>query len=175
LLDGKVGGAKLPDIEAMHAKAKTYATDVVAKADAGDKKAQEQLLLDRIERKSIQYEDAKKALAGLTELGKEERAKLEAKLPNIEMSGITATAWKDRVAAGKKLAEMFNAGRIPGGKDTAGFLNYVMMAAEADKDVKLAEKVVEQAKSAAEKDKTLERGISALEKRLEKLKSEGGK
>jgi hypothetical protein len=174
-LEGHVGGDKLAGLKTMFEKAQAYAKDVVAKADAGDKAAQKQLLLDRITKKAIKVDEAKKALAAQTDLSAEEKAKVEAALPSLEMSGHMGTAWKDRIATGRKLAEMLKGGRIPSGKEAGSFFSMIMAAAEADKDAKLADSVLTAAKAAAEKDPSMKRMVDTLEKTAAKIHGAGDK
>jgi hypothetical protein len=174
-LEGHVGGDKLTGIQTMLEKAQAYAKEVVAKADAGDKAAQKKLLLDRIAKKSIKLEDAKKGLAAQADLSADERATAEAMLPNLEMSGHMGTAWKDRPGTALKLAAMMKAGRIPSGKDAGGFFTQVMTAADATKDAKLADAVVTAAKAAAEKDPSMKRMVDGLEKTAAKIQDADGK
>jgi len=170
-VEGHVGGAKLDGLVSMLEKAQTYAKDVIAKADAGDKEAQKRFFLDRVERGSIRLADAVKGLEQIANLTKEERSKVEAKLPTLEMNLINGTAWQDRPAANAKLAAMFKAGRIPAGElDANRFLSLVLMDAEAKKDVQLFEAALAKIKVLSAGNPRGKQQIDAVEKRLEKLK-----
>lgn len=158
-------------------KAQTYAKDVIAKAQAGDAAASKQLLLDNIKRGSMKLADAKKAAASVKDLTAAEKAQVESGLVNLEFNEITATvkSQADMPDAGRKLVAMKAAGRIPTGRSASSFWNFIMAAAEKDKDVKLAEEVVEAVKKMAADNPQMQRTVDAMQQRVDKLKGDGDK
>lgn len=117
--------------------------DLRAKADRGDKAAQYEYLLAQCELGHLDLAAAKKRIAELKDLTKDQQAKLDGLLVDLEAAEIGKTITNDKktwVEAGKKYAEMKKSGRIP--QKEENILNFhvcIMEYAEGQKDATLFE------------------------------------
>ncbi len=138
------------DPEALGAALKTAAArlDLKKKADGGDMgaRADYTIAMVEVDEATVTLDDAKKRIAGLGELTKEQRAKADAVLADIELFAIAKTvtrAPQSRLDAGRKCLDMKRGGRIPQESDASQrFWIYLIEFAEDQRDVALCEEAL---------------------------------
>ena len=158
--------------------------DYKAKADKGDAAAKVEFFIRALELGDFKkLDEAKKHLAGLKGVTKEQQAKIDGQFIGLEVKDIIEPLMQNRdqkkvaelqKTAGKKLLEMDQAGRIPVADDDFGtFYSVILAYAEQEKLIPAFEKGLEALK-ARFGDKLNKRFLDAKERALEKMKEEKG-
>jgi hypothetical protein len=150
--------------EATAASGRSF-IDLRTKAAAGDKDAKIDYELARLalDAETVKFDDAKKRVADLGELGGAARKKADALLTDIEAMDIMSGISKGRPAAVKRAYDMRKAGRTPSERVGLGFWYLVMEGSEAASDAATYEEALGVVKA-----RTFQRYEETLKKLKEK-------
>lgn len=142
------------------------------KAASGDKDAKVELFLQQLELRHFKLDEARAKRQELGQVPEETSKKIDGLLLGLEVSQIVGKIQdrKDIAKAGKPLAEMFEAGRIPEGSDARMFWNVLLAYAEETKDIPLFEKLIARLEKDAGDNPRSKAMVEAAKKRLEKLR-----
>ena len=168
------GRWELPLLTAAAKKAQAF-VDLKVKA-ASDPAAKADLALARLEleEERLTLDDARKRVDGLGELSADQKARATGLLADIEAIAIARTVGRDpqtRIDAGRRMAAMKKAGRVPTGDDPSqSFWVYLMDFAEDAKDAALFAEALEALKARLADSPGLKRFVEEQTKRLEGMR-----
>ncbi|MCE9582525.1 MAG: hypothetical protein K8T20_08540 [Planctomycetes bacterium] len=166
-----VGERTVAEFDKRVAKAVAYLAAKKKAAD-GDKSAGIDVAIADLELGTVTAEEAKKKIAALGPPTPEQQAQLDGVLVNAEVTAVMTAAGKDKIAAGKKFAEMKTAGRIPSGyKETDTFYSRILDYAESEKDAKLFEEALGKLKEKFASNPNTKKFFEGKDAILQKLKS----
>ncbi|MBC8328862.1 MAG: hypothetical protein ISR76_10020 [Planctomycetes bacterium] len=147
--------------------------ELVAKADAGDVKAQIPVFLKQLEFGWFTVEEARAKLAGFEKVSKKDLKAIEVLLVETEVRGLAKQAGRDldkRREAGARCAEMWGDKQVPEDMDCMiQFWALIADHAEAKGDKKLMKKVVKEADKTVKKDTSGRALVKILEQRLKDM------
>lgn len=178
---GSPDGRTVESFRAHMKVAKEY-VDFKAKADKGDSKAKVEFFIRALKMGDFKkFEEAKKHLATLKGVSKEQKAAIDGLLVGLEVRDLIEPLQQNRdpgkgpelqKTIGKKLWEMDQAGRIPAGDEDFGAFYSVLLAyAEQEKHIPAFEKSLKALKERFG-ERINQRFIEAKEAILQKLKEE---
>lgn len=146
------------------------------KAAAGDRDAAVELFIAQLDLGKHKVADAKARLKELGELSPEQRARVNEPLTNLEVQELMSSARSAdaQKAVREQLLAMRKEGRVPTGMYATSFWSQLLMKAEADKDIPLAEDAATHLKELMKSRPGAERMLKQLDERLAKLKGGSG-
>ncbi|MCI0651158.1 MAG: hypothetical protein L0Z55_04675 [Planctomycetes bacterium] len=150
--------------------------ELEAKSAQGDAAAKKELLRTRISLGQLNFEQASAALKELT-LSDAEKADFEKTLVNLEASEILngVVSAETHAAAGKRLAQMLAAGRIPSEEQLAGgYWQGILKHAEKEADIALYERGLTELRKMFGSDARAKPYFDDWEKTLEAMRAKKG-